>query len=94
MKVSFVRDPEIAILHETANIHFIISGPLTHIVEENSVTDNDVCSKFNISVPSNRQNWLLADTIIRDFSAEVPLADKDLLHSNVIFLDTGHGREQ
>ena len=107
MKASFVRDPEITILHETANIHFIISGTLTHIVEENCVTDTDVCAKFNISVPSNRQNWLLADTIIHDFYAEVPLADteatrfvfsfwmydgEDVLYSDVVFLDTGHGK--
>ncbi|KAK2140440.1 hypothetical protein LSH36_1355g00002 [Paralvinella palmiformis] len=39
VKAVFTKDPEITILEGRAEIHFIISGPLTYILEENCVMD-------------------------------------------------------
>ena len=55
----------------------MISGHLTHVLEENCVTDTSICAKYNISVPYNKAIIMLQDTITHDFSVEVPLADTE-----------------
>ena len=55
----------------------MISGQLTHIIEENCVSDTNICAKYNISVPNNKAIMTLQDKITHDFSVEVPLANTD-----------------
>ena len=75
VKAVFSSDPEIAILEGKAQIHFIISGPLTHIIEENCVQDTSICDTANITVPNNLRIRQTQNIEIHDFTAEVPLAD-------------------
>ncbi|KAK2142337.1 hypothetical protein LSH36_968g00018 [Paralvinella palmiformis] len=75
VKAVFTKDPDIIILEGRADIHFIISGSLTHILEENCVKDTIVCDKTNITVPTNRHMKLSQDSDLHDFTVDVPLAD-------------------
>ena len=77
MKAVFITDPEISIIDNTAEIHFMISGPLTHILEENCVIDTNICIQSNIRVPQGSEVWLPHRSVINDFTVEVPLADDE-----------------
>ena len=77
MKAVFISDPEVRILDNTAEIHFMISGPLTHILEANCVIDTNICIQSNISVPNISDIWLSHWSVINHFTVEVPLADDE-----------------
>ena len=77
VKANFIHDPKITILDDTAKIHFLISGPLTHIIEENCVTDTALCTNYNINIPNDNHIWLVQNTIRHDFYEDVPLADSE-----------------
>ena len=71
----FNTDPKIVILEGRAEIHFLISGPLTHIIEENCVIDTTLCVDFNTSIPNYNQIRLMVHSLTHDFLIKVPLAD-------------------
>ena len=74
----FIDDPEITLLDNTAEIHFLISGPLTHIIEQNCVKDTNICDEANITVPNDSKHiWPLRQCVIFDFTVEVILADAE-----------------
>ncbi|KAK2142095.1 hypothetical protein LSH36_997g02077 [Paralvinella palmiformis] len=76
LKAVFIHDPEITLLENTAEIHILISGPLTHILEQNCVKDTDICDTANITVPSDNKHILASQhSEISDFTVEVTLAD-------------------
>ncbi|KAK2138879.1 hypothetical protein LSH36_2276g00001, partial [Paralvinella palmiformis] len=77
VKDVFTKDPEITILEGRAEIHFIISGPLTHILEENCVMDTNICDKATITVPTKQHLRSSQDTDVHDFTTDVPLADPE-----------------
>ena len=75
----FIDDPKITLLDNSAKIHFLISGSLTHIIEENCVEETNICDRANITIPSkNKHIWLLQqNSVTFDFIVEVPLADSE-----------------
>ena len=73
----FASDPEITISEGMAQIHFVISGPLTHFIEENCVKGTDICAKANITVPNNEMIREIRGTDEYDFITEVPLAEPE-----------------
>ncbi|KAK2140400.1 hypothetical protein LSH36_1367g00001 [Paralvinella palmiformis] len=75
VKAVFTKDPEISIVEGRAEIHFIISGSLSHILEENCVMDTNICNKANITVPTKQHLKSSYDPDVHDFSVNVPLAD-------------------
>ncbi|KAK2139411.1 hypothetical protein LSH36_1806g00000 [Paralvinella palmiformis] len=77
VKAVFTKDPDIIILEGRADIHFIISGSLTHILEENCVKDTIICDKANITVPAKQHLKLSQGTEVHDFTVDVPLADSE-----------------
>ncbi|KAK2139267.1 hypothetical protein LSH36_1899g00000, partial [Paralvinella palmiformis] len=77
VKAVFTKDPEITIAEGRAEIHFIISGPLTHILEENCVKDTAICDKVNITVPTKKHIRPSQGTVVHDFIVDVPLADSE-----------------
>ncbi|KAK2140049.1 hypothetical protein LSH36_1501g00011 [Paralvinella palmiformis] len=77
VKAIFAKDPEIIIIEDRAEIHFIISGSLTQILEENCVKDTVICYKANITVPTNQHLRSTQVPVIYDFTVDVPLADPE-----------------
>ncbi|KAK2138988.1 hypothetical protein LSH36_2155g00004 [Paralvinella palmiformis] len=75
----FTKDPEITILEGRAEIHFIISGPLTHILEENCVMITNICDKATIAVPTKQHLRSSQYTDVHDFTTYVPLADPEAI---------------
>ncbi|KAK2140006.1 hypothetical protein LSH36_1518g00015 [Paralvinella palmiformis] len=74
VKAVFTKDLEITIAEGRAEIHFIIFGPLTHILEENCVKDTAICDKVNITVPTEKHVRPSQVTVVHDFIVNVPLA--------------------
>jgi len=71
----FCQDPDITIVGDVAEIHFMIAGPLTHITEQNCVESTNICAKTNITLPSYQYSKSLVKNEVTDFIQEVPLAD-------------------
>ena len=78
-KGQFLQEPKITILDDIAEIHFVIYGHVTHIIEENCVTDTTICANFTISVPNYKQIRLMVHSLTHNFLIEVPLADSGAL---------------
>ena len=76
----FSEDPEIKIKDDQAEIHFIISGQLTHIKVENCVEDTDNCVTENVTVPNKRRKKRQATRILYDFIGTVTLVDPGAKH--------------
>ena len=72
-KAFFTTNPEIAIHEGSAEIHFIISGHLTHILEENCVKDTTVCDKAIITIPT-KHTRSSRGLVVHDFTANVPFS--------------------
>ncbi|KAK2139251.1 hypothetical protein LSH36_1916g00011 [Paralvinella palmiformis] len=77
LKAIFTKDPEITIIEDRAESHFIISGSLTQILEENCFKDIAICHKANITVPTNQYLRSTQVPDIYDFTVDVPLADPE-----------------
>ncbi|KAK2142341.1 hypothetical protein LSH36_968g00017 [Paralvinella palmiformis] len=77
VKAVFTKDPVISIVESKAEIHFIIYGSLSHILEENCVMDTNICNKANITVPTKQHLRSSYDADVHDFSVNVPLADSN-----------------
>ncbi|KAK2140671.1 hypothetical protein LSH36_1280g00089 [Paralvinella palmiformis] len=71
----FSGGPYININNDKAIIHFIVSGPLTHINVENCVEGTKVCVRENVTIPQKTRTIRQTSTIIHDFMAEVTLSD-------------------
>ena len=107
VKAVFSKDPEITIYEGRAHIHFVISGPLTYILEENCVKDTTICDTSNITVPTKHYLKTISTNMdTHNFSADVPLADseatqfvfsfwmydgEDLLSANTVSVNTNAG---
>ena len=61
-QATFTIAPVITILNHTAVIQFVISGPLTHIVEMNCVTDTTTCINTTIPVSAVQTHGSHVDT--------------------------------
>ncbi|KAK2140002.1 hypothetical protein LSH36_1518g00010 [Paralvinella palmiformis] len=71
----FAKTPEITIVEGRAEIHFVICGSITHILEENCVKETIICDKANITVPTKNHVRSSEETVVHDFIVDVPLAD-------------------
>ena len=71
---------DIKIKGAVAEIHFIITGPLTHIGVQNCAEDpSNLCVTEDVYVPSsnNRRNRRQTDVVNHDFTEDVVLSDPE-----------------
>ena len=76
----FSKEPEIKIRGDRAEIHFIISGQLTHIKVRNCVEDTDNCVTAEVKVPDKTRKRRQTTRVLYDFIAKVILVDPDAKH--------------